>query len=173
MKVTNISQKTIFLRDLRFVAQAQSEGRRGEDVYVHPAGTVDKNGNPIPNYVYLPNTSQVLRSAMAGDLRKWRDIGVITLEDVVDLDANGGPNDSITLAHPFGFPPAVSVLKQVTFGPTTTWVDATGTYDLVHNIDNTQGPSATPPGYVVPTIFESVTITNTTAFPLTFMIRFL
>ena len=34
MKVTNISSTTIYLRDLKFVAQAQTEGRRGEDRYI-------------------------------------------------------------------------------------------------------------------------------------------
>jgi hypothetical protein len=148
MKVTNVSTNKIYLRDLRFVPQAQSEGRRGEDVYIGPGLSV-----------YLPNTSQVLRSAIDGDLRAWRDAGIVTLEDVELLAANGGVGDAVTLTHPFGYPPAVYVLKQVG----ATWVDATGTYDLVHNV--VPGSS--------PQVFESVTITNTTAGALTFFVRFL
>lgn len=148
MKVTNVSTTTIYLRDLRFVPQAQSEGRRGEDVYVGAGQSV-----------YLPNTSQVLRSAVDGDLRAWRDAGVVTLEDVETLAANGNPGDSVTLDHPFGYPPACYVLKQVG----VTWVDATGTFDLVHNV--VAGSS--------PQVFESVTITNTTAGALTYFVRFL
>lgn len=148
MKVTNISSTTIYLRDLRFVAQAQNEGRRGEDRYVAAGASV-----------YLPNTSQVLRSAIVGDLRAWRDAGVVELEDTDTLAANGAPGDSATYTHDFGYPPAVYVLKQVG----ATWVDATGTFDAVHNV--VPGSS--------PQVFESVTITNTTAGALTFLVRFL
>ena len=148
MKVTNVSNTTIYLRDLRFVAQAQSEGRRGEDRYVQPGASV-----------YLPNTSQVIRSAIDGDLRAWRDAGVVELEDTDALAANGNPGDSVTLTHPFGYPPGVVVLKQVG----ATWVDATGTFDLAHNV--VPGSS--------PQVFQSVTITNTTPGALTFLVRFL
>lgn len=148
MKVTNISSQTIFLRDLRFIAQAQTEGRRGEDRYLAAGASA-----------YLPNTSQVIRSAIEGDLRAWRDAGVVELEDTDTLAANGNPGDAVTLTHNFGYPPAVSVLKQVG----ATWVDATGTYDAVHNV--VAGSS--------PQVFESVTITNTTAGALTFLIRLL
>lgn len=148
MKVTNISSTTVYLRDLRFVAQAQSEGRRGEDRYIPAGGSV-----------YLPNTSQVLRSAIDGDLRVWRDAGVVTLEDTDLLAANGAPGDAVTHTHDFGYPPAVYVLKQVG----ATWVDATGTFDAVHNV--VPGSS--------PQVFQSVTVTNTTAGALTFLVRFL
>jgi hypothetical protein len=146
MKVTNISNSTIFLRDLRFVAQAQTEGRRGEDRYIAPG-----------NSVYLPNTSQVLRSAIDGDLRAWLEAGVVTLEDFDTLAANGAPGDSVTLTHNFGYAPMVYVLKKVG----VTWVDATGTVDIVHNV--TAG--------VTPQIFTSVVVTNTTAGALDFLIR--
>jgi hypothetical protein len=146
MKVTNISPGTIFLKDLRFVAQAQSEGRRGEDRYLGPGQSV-----------YLPNTSQVLRSAIEGDLRKWLEDGIVELEDFDSLAANGNPGDTVTLTHNLGYPPSVYVLKQVG----VTWVDATGTIDIVHNV---------APG-ITPQVFESVTITNTTAGALTFLIR--
>ncbi len=148
MKVTNLSASTIYLRDLRFVAQAQSEGRRGEDRYIAPGSSV-----------YLPNTSQVLRSAIEGDLRAWRDAGVVELEDTDLLAANGNPGDSATYVHNFGYAPAVYVLKQVG----ATWVDATGTVDIVHNV--VPGSS--------PQVFQSVTVTNTTAGALTFLVRFL
>ncbi len=135
MKITNISNIRIYLHDLRFIAQAQTEGRLGEDRYLSPG-----------QHVYLPNTTEVIRSAFKGDLRKWRDNGIITLEDTVVL-ASGG---SVVLAHDFGLPPNVQVLKQVT----STWVDATGTYDAVHNAT-----------------FTNTTITNTTGGSLTFLIR--
>ena len=148
MKVTNVSQGTIYLRDLRFVAQAQTEGRRGEDRYIAAGSSV-----------YLPNTSQVLRSAIEGDLRAWRDAGVVELEDTDLLAANGAPGDAVTHVHNFGYAPAVYVLKQVG----ATWVDATGTVDIVHNV--VPGSS--------PQVFQSVTVTNTTAGALTFLVRLL
>lgn len=137
VKVTNISQGTIYLRDLKFTPEAQTEGRRGEDRYI-PAG----------GFVYLPNTSEVLRSAVAGDIRKFVDKGLLQIEDQVDLAASG----SVTLNHGLRFPPSVYVLKKVG----STWVDGTGTVDIVHNGN-----------------FTSVTVTNTTEFALTFLIRLL
>jgi hypothetical protein len=142
MKVTNISPNTLFLKDLRFVPQAQTEGRRDEGRYLGPGASV-----------YLPNTSEVLRSAMMGDLRAWKDAGLVTLEDVVTL-ANGA---SATRVHPFGFPPVVYVLKLVG----ANWVDATGTYDLTH----TTGAPAAPNNFV------SITLTNTSGGALTYLIR--
>lgn len=142
MKVKNISPNPIYLRDLKFVPQAQTEGRRGEDRYLAPGGSV-----------YLPNTSQVLRSAYDGDLRAWLEAGVVELEDTVTL-AGGA---SVTLQHNFGYAPVVHVLKKVGL----TWVDATGTYDAVHSVT---------PG-LTPQVFVSVEITNTTGGPLNFYIR--
>ncbi|MFA6233743.1 MAG: hypothetical protein WC824_06055 [Bacteroidota bacterium] len=141
MKVTNISNSTIFLNDLWAIREAQNQGRRGEAQYI-PAGAS----------VYLPDTSEVLRSATNGTLSKFRDAGVLILEDTVALAANGNPGDSVVLTHGFGYPPAAFLLKQVGI----TWVDATGTYDAVQNAT-----------------FQTITITNTTAFPLTFLIRLL
>ena len=148
MKVTNISSGTLYLKDLKFVPQSQNEGRRGESRYISPG-----------NSVYLPNTSQVLRSASEGDLRAWRDAGVVELEDTDLLAANGAPGDAVTHTHNFGYPPAGYVLKQVG----ATWVDATGTVDVVHNV--VPGSS--------PQVFQSVTVTNTTAGALTFLVRLL
>lgn len=135
MKVKNVSTIRIYLHDLRFIAQAQTEGRLGEDRYLNPGA-----------HVYLPNTSEVVRSAFKGDLRRWRDMGIVELEDTVTL-ASGA---NIVLTHDFGLPPIVAVQKQVT----TTWVDATGTFDAVHNDD-----------------FTTTTITNTTGGSLTYFIR--
>ena len=145
MKVTNLSASTIFLNDLWAIREAQNQGRRGEAQYI-PAGAS----------VYLPDTSEVLRSASSGTLRKFRDINVLSLEDTVVLQANGNPGDTVTLTHGFGYAAAVSVLKQVIVGPVVTWVDGTGTYDAVQNAT-----------------FTTVTLTNTTAFVLTFLIRLL
>ena len=100
--------------------------------------------------VYLQNTSEVLRSAYQGDLRAWMDKGYIELEDKVTLDANGGPSDTVVLSHNFGSPPVVYALKQVG----ATWVDGTGTVDVTHD-----------------DMFTETTVTNTTAFALTFLIR--
>ena len=146
MKVTNISTSPIYLKDLKFIGQAQSEGRRGEDRYIAPGA-----------FVYLPNTSQVLRSAVSGDLRAWAESGIVRLDDFVNLAANGNPGDAVTLTHNLGFAPVVYVLKKVGI----TWVDATGTVDIVHNVT---------PG-IAPQIFVSVTVTNTTAGALDFLIR--
>lgn len=139
MKVTNISTRRILLDDLKVTHASQVEGRRGEERYLAPGASV-----------YLPNTSEVLRSAYKGDLRKWRDTGVISLEDQVVLDAIGGPHDTIVLTHGFGLPPTVYILKQVS----STWVDATGTVDISHDA-----------------LFNTTTVKNATAFPLTFLIR--
>lgn len=146
MKVTNISTKTIYLKDLKLNPQALNEGRRGEDRYLAPGASA-----------YLPNTSQVLRSAIAGDLRSWLDNGIVTLEDFTTLAANGDAGDSVVLTHNFGFAPSVYVLKQVG----ATWVDATGTVDIVHGVLAGSTPQ----------VFQTVTITNTTAGALDFMIR--
>jgi len=121
MKVTNISSSKIYLADLKFLPQAQTEGRRGEDQYLDPG-----------DFVYLPNTSEVIRSALKGDLKRFRNTGYITLEDIVTL-ANGSPGGSVTLTHNFGFAPSVLVLKKVVVGPVTTWVDATGVVNITHN----------------------------------------
>jgi len=145
MKVTNISASTIFLNDLWAIREAQNQGRRGEAQYLPAGGSV-----------YLPDTSEVLRSAAVGTLAKFRDAGVLILEDTVTLQANGNPGDTVVLTHGFRYAAAVSVLKQVIVGPVTTWVDATGTYDAVQDA-----------------AFTTVTITNTTAFVLTFLIRLL
>ncbi len=139
MKVTNISSGTIFLSDLKAVRSSQNEGRRGEERYLGAGHSV-----------YLPNTSEVLRSAVSGEIHKFVLAGILTVEDQVNLDAAGGANPSVILTHNFGFPPAVYVLKQVA----STWVDATGTVDIVHDSN-----------------FNTVTVSNATAFPLTFLIR--
>ena len=146
MKITNISSNPIYLRDLKFVPQAQTEGRRGEDRYLAPGGSV-----------YLPTTSQVLRSAYDGDLRAWLEAGIVRLDDLVNLAANGNPGDTVTLTHNLGYAPPVFVLKKVG----VTWVDGTGTFDAVHNVT---------PG-ITPQVFVSVAITNTTAGALDFLIR--
>jgi len=141
MKVTNISPHLILLRDLRVMPAAQNEGRRGEERYLQPGMSV-----------YFPNTQEVLRSAMTGDISKFKALNYLTIEDTVTLQANGDPNDTVVLPHGFGFPPAVYVLKQVG----VTWVDATGTYDASHDVT-----------------FQNVTVVNTTAGILTFLIRLL
>lgn len=139
MKVTNVSPNTIYLGDLKLNRQSQTEGREGEDRYLGPGRSV-----------YLPNTSEVLRSAFKGALRAWRDAGVVELEEEITLDAVGGPSDTAVLTHDYGYPPVVYILKKVGFS----WVDATGTVDIFHNLTFTQ-----------------TSITNTVAAPITFLIR--
>lgn len=102
MKVTNLSDKQIYLADLKFVPQAQEEGRKGEDRFLGPAGSATAS-------VYLPNTSQVIRSANRGTLKAWADLGVVTLDDTFQL-ANAATQ---TLTHGFGSPVAVQALKFV------------------------------------------------------------
>lgn len=139
MKVTNISAQKIYLKDLRVTHEAQTEGRRGEDVYI--AAGASK---------YLPDTSEVLRSAQKGDIRKFKDAGKVTTDDTVALAASPGPGNSVVITHSLGYLPDVRVYKQVG----ATWVDATGVMDIIHN--NT---------------FTTTTISNPTAFALTFLIK--
>lgn len=139
MKVTNIWTTTLYLHDLRVTHASQVESRAGEDRYLGVGASV-----------YLPNTAEVLRSAYKGDLRKWRDNGLVTLEDTDTLSALGGGSDSVVLTHNFGLPPTVSVFKQV--GPN--WVDATGTVNITHN-----------------GAFTTTTVQNATGGALTFLIR--
>ncbi len=141
MKLKNISSGPIYLKDLKTTRVSQTEGRRSEDRYL-----------PVGGSVYLPNTSEVLRSAVAGDIRGLVNKGALQIEDQVDLTATGGLAPSVVLDHRLNFPPSVYVLKKVA----STWVDATGTVDIVHNAS-----------------FTTVTVTNTTAFDLTFLIRLL
>lgn len=139
MKVTNVSTKKIYLKDLRVTHESLTEGRRGEDVYI--AAGASK---------YLPDTSDVMRSAQKGDIKKWKDAGVITTDDQVNLAATGNPGASVVLTHSLGYLPDVRVYKQVG----ATWVDATGVVDIVHN-----------------NAFTTTTISNPTAFALTVLIK--
>jgi hypothetical protein len=150
MKITNISNKRIYLKDLKVLHESQTEGRRGEDIYLDPVGT--PNGKI---FVYLPETSEVLRSASNGDIRGFRDgdpnatppiLPSISVDDFVPLN-NG---NSIVLSHFFHRQPNVTVLKQV--GPN--WVDATGVVDITHDA-----------------AFTQVTITNATGVNLVFLIK--
>lgn len=118
MRVTNLSPARVYLKDLRTVAQAQTEGRRGEDVYIGPGA-----------FAYLPDTTEVLRSVRRGDLRKFCDSGVVQLHDIADLAAFPGPGNTLTIHHDLHYPPTVVVLKR----GNGVWVDAQGTYDMSQN----------------------------------------
>jgi hypothetical protein len=144
MKVTNISTKRIYLKDLKFVPQAQTEGRRGEDRYLDAGASV-----------YLPDTSEVLRSAHYGDIRKFKDNNYLTVNDTVNLAAVGNPGDNIVINHQLGYPPTVTVLKQ----NGATWVDATGIMNIVHHADVHGIP------------FTQVTVSNTIPFAVTYLIK--
>jgi hypothetical protein len=143
MKVTNVSTQRIYLKDLKFLRSAQTEGRRGEDQYLDPIGTPHAS-------VYLPDTSEVLRSAHYGDIKKFRDKNYITVNDTIQLAATGNPGSSITITHGLNYAPTVTVLKQ----NGNTWVDATGVMDIVHD-----------------DVFTQVTVTNPTPFAITFLIK--
>ena len=123
MKITNLSDKSLYLADLRFTPQAQEEGRRGEDQSIAPAGTV-VNGLPTDR-VYLPNTAQVTRSVYKGTLKRWSDDGVLRLEDWITLGIGG----SATLTHNFGIPQ--KVLAQKFTGTLTTEVVTVGNRQTV------------------------------------------
>ena len=157
MKITNISNKRIYLADLKVLHESQTEGRRGEDIYLDPAGTSPTHsGAPyVHTHIYLPETSEVLRSAHNGDIRKFRDgdpnanppiAPSITVDDYVPLN-NG---NSVTINHYFHRQPNITVLKQV--GPI--WKDATGMVDISHDA-----------------AFTQVTITNTIGVNLVFLIK--
>jgi len=142
MKITNISTSTLYLRDLKFVRDSQTQGPgRGEDRYL-AAGVS----------IYVPNTTEVIRSAKEGELWAWAQANppLITLEDTETLAVQGAAGDAVTLTHNWGLPPIVYVLKKVG----ATWVDATGTYDMLHDA-----------------AFNSVTIANTIPFVQTLYVR--
>lgn len=143
MKVTNISAGPIYLKDLHLVRQSQTEARRSEDRYLGPG-----------NSVYLPDTSEVIRSAQKGDLFQFAAVGKLRLNDTTTLAAFPGPGNSLTITHGLGYVPVVTVLKKVMVGPVVTWVDAMGTVDIVHNAT-----------------FTETTITNTVAAAIDFLIR--
>ena len=139
MKVTNISTKRVYLKDLKFVPQAQTEGRRGEDRYLDAGASV-----------YLPDTSEVLRSAHYGDIKKFKDTNYLTVNDTVTLTAVGNPGDSISIDHNLGYAPTVTVLKQ----NGATWIDATGIMNIVHN-----------------STFTNVVVSNTIPFAITYLVK--
>lgn len=143
MKVTNVSGATLYLKDLRLIRQGQSEARRAEDLYVGPGASK-----------YLPDTSDVIRSAQKGDLYAFEKVGKITLNDATTLAAAPGPGNALTIVHDLGYIPHIVVVKKVMVGPVVTWVDATGIVDIVHN-----------------DTFTETTITNTVASPIDFLIR--
>ncbi len=143
MKVTNISGATIYLKDLRLIRQGQTEARRAEDLYIGPG--VSK---------YLPDTSDVIRSAQKGDLYAFVQVSKLTLNDATTLAAAPGPGNALIIAHDLGYIPHVIVVKKVVVGPVITWVDATGVVDIVHNAT-----------------FTETTITNVVPAPIDFLIR--
>lgn len=122
--------------------QAQTEGRRTEDVYLGAGQSI-----------YLPDTSDVLRSAQKGDLFQFVRVGKLTLNDAFTLGAAPGPGNVLTIAHLLGYIPGIVLLKKIT-GPPVTWVDATGTVNIVHNAT-----------------FTEVTITNMVPSSMEFLIR--
>jgi hypothetical protein len=104
--------------------------------------------------VYLPDTSEVLRSAQKGDLFQFAQVGKIRLNDTFILAAPPGPGDSITIDHGLGYIPSTVLLKKVMAGLVVTWVDATGTVDIVHN-----------------DVFTETSITNAVGTPIEFLLR--
>jgi len=143
MKVTNLTSGPIYLKDLRVIREGQSAARRAEDRYIGAGQSA-----------YLPDTSDVIRSAQKGDLFAFAQAGKILLNDTITLPAFPGPGNDITLNHGLGYPPHTLIFKKVMVGPVVTWVDAFGTVDVVHNAN-----------------FTAMTITNVVALPIDFLIR--
>lgn len=135
MKIKNISTSRIYLHDLKVVPESQTEGRRGEDRYIHPGQSV-----------YLPNTTEVLRSAYKGDIQSLLKNNKIELEDKRLIPGGG----TVVIDHGLGVPPVVYILKRVL----SSWYDAVGTYDLSHNSE-----------------FNTITLKNTTSSPIEYYIR--
>lgn len=127
MKVTNLTAGPIYLKDLRLIRQGQTEARRAEDQYLGAGHSV-----------YLPDTSEVLRSAQKGDLYQFSKVGKLRLNEILSLAAHPGPGNSALLNHNLGYPPSVLIYKRVVTGSVVTWADATGTIDVIHNLDFTQ-----------------------------------
>jgi hypothetical protein len=99
-------------------------------------------------YPSHPTTPQTLWS---GQLAYDDSYGLVDDELIaVDYSFELLPGASATFTHAFPYPPIPSVWKDVG----GIWVDATGTYNLSHNLT-----------------FTSITITNTTAFTLTYYVH--
>jgi hypothetical protein len=160
MKISNITHlhadgpRRLYLKDLKFLPEAQTEGRRSDDLYLDPVGQAPlvRQGIYVPprTYIYLPDTSEVLRSASYGDIHKWVAMGYLQTHDRLSLTAVGGLHDTEVLTHNLGYAPTVVALKQVGI----TWIDATGTVDIVHNAN-----------------FTTVTISNPTGVALVLLIK--
>ncbi len=114
MKITNVSDKRIYLSDLRISHEGQTVGNRGGDYYLQPG-----------SHVYVPDTGDVLRSAQKGNLRKWVDLGVVELNDRATLI----PSGTVVVEHDLGYMPLVLVFKEVG----DTWFDVTRSFDIVHD----------------------------------------
>ena len=103
-------------------------------------GSVMKGVSPILRDIklnpgeskYLLNTSDVLLSAQAGDIKRFLDAGKISINDRSLALADAG---TIVIAHNFGFVPNVVVVKDVTGTPTNAIVgtDVDVTHDLDYN----------------------------------------
>lgn len=115
VKIKNISNSRIYLKDLRNSPQSQTEGNRGEDIYLHPNQSI-----------YIPDTSEVLRSLYKGSIHRMKIDGKIEIQDTITLDVN----QTLTMEHNFGYPITTIVLKRVD----DTWVDATGIVDISHDV---------------------------------------
>lgn len=166
MKVTNATAIPFLLPSLGVRPQTLAAGAVAESLVLAPSGTADAGGQPL-DCIYLANTSEVLRSARDGALARARDAGLIVLEETYTLTGRGGASDRVTVEHPYTYGPMVMVLREVS----GVWADATGTYDLWHNVASTS-PSTVPP-YVTPRVFSSITLVNTTPDPNTYFVRFL
>jgi hypothetical protein len=88
MIVTNLTNAPIYLKDLRLIRQGQSEARRAEDQYIGAGRSV-----------YLPDTSEVIRSAQKGDLYQFEKVGKLRLNEILSLAAFPGPGNSATIHH--------------------------------------------------------------------------
>ena len=86
-------------------------------------GSVMKGVSPILRDIklnpgaskYLVDTGEVLLSAQAGDIKRYKDAAKISVDDRALAVAN---NATVTIVHNFNFIPKVAVIKDPTGTPT-------------------------------------------------------
>lgn len=128
MKITNLTSETLILND---------------------CGKVIKGVSPIdrPNRLssgkseYLLDTSEVLLSAQAGDIKRFADAGKLSVNDRELAVANAG---TVVISHNFGIIPNVTVILDPTGTPTNAVVgtDISITHDTDYEtttIENISG----------------------------------
>lgn len=119
MKIKNLSNSRIYLNDLKNLSGSQADSNRGEDFYLNPGQSI-----------YVPDTSEVLRSVHKGSIHRLIQSNKIAIRDTYVVSMN----ETAEIDHNLGYPVTTVVFKQVD----NNWVDATGIVDVEHNHDFTQ-----------------------------------